>query len=78
VVKQSELAPATSAVLARLIPEYLDPAAVRVVEGDATVTQALLAQGFDHAIFTGGTAVGKKIMAAAAPTLTQVTLELGG
>ncbi|KUH85591.1 MULTISPECIES: aldehyde dehydrogenase family protein [unclassified Mycobacterium] len=78
VVKPSELAPATSALLARLIPEYLDPAAVRVVEGDAAVTQALLAQGFDHALFTGGTEVGKKIMAAAAPTLTPVTLELGG
>ena len=35
-------------------------------------------QGFDHALFTGGTEVGKKIMAAAAPTLTPVTLELGG
>jgi aldehyde dehydrogenase (NAD+) len=78
VVKPSELAPATSAVLARLVPEYLDPAAVRVVEGDAAVTQALLAQGFDHALFTGGTEVGKKIMAATAPTLTPVTLELGG
>jgi aldehyde dehydrogenase (NAD+) len=78
VVKPSELAPATSAVLARLVPEYLDPTAVRVVEGDAAVTQALLAEGFDHALFTGGTEVGKKIMAAAAPTLTPVTLELGG
>jgi aldehyde dehydrogenase (NAD+) len=78
VVKPSELAPATSAVLARLLPEYLDPEAIRVVEGGAAVTQALLAQGFDHALFTGGTEVGKKIMAGAAPTLTPVTLELGG
>ena len=78
VVKPSELAPATSAVLARLVPEYLDPAAIRVVEGDAAVTQALLAEGFDHALFTGGTEVGKKIMTATAPTLTPVTLELGG
>ena len=78
VVKPSELAPATSAVLARLVPEYLDPVAIRIVEGDAAVTQVLLAQGFDHALFTGGTEVGKKIMAAAAPTLTPVTLELGG
>jgi aldehyde dehydrogenase (NAD+) len=78
VVKPSELAPATSAVLARLLPQYLDPTAICVVEGDAAVTQDLLAQGFDHALFTGGTEVGKKIMAAAAPTLTPVTLELGG
>jgi len=78
VIKPSELAPATSALLARLLPVYLDSDAVRVVEGDAGTTQTLLAQGFDHAFFTGGTEVGKKIMAAAAPTLTPVTLELGG
>jgi len=78
VVKPSELAPATSALLARLLPEYLDGEAIRVVEGDGATTQALLAQGFDHALFTGGTEVGKKIMAGAAPTLTPVTLELGG
>jgi aldehyde dehydrogenase (NAD+) len=78
VLKPSELAPATSALLARLVPLYLDAEAVRVVEGDGQTTQDLLAQGFDHALFTGGTAIGKKIMAAAAPTLTPVTLELGG
>jgi aldehyde dehydrogenase (NAD+) len=78
VLKPSELAPATSALLARLVPMYLDAEAVRVVEGDGQTTQDLLAQGFDHALFTGGTEIGKKIMAAAAPTLTPVTLELGG
>lgn len=78
VIKPSELAPATSALLARLLPRYVDPDAVRVVEGDADLTQQLLAAGFDHVLFTGGTEVGKKIMAAAAPTLTPVTLELGG
>ncbi len=77
-IKPSELAPATSALIARLVPEYLDSDAIRVVEGDAAVTQDLLAQGFDHALFTGGTEIGRKIMAAAAPTLTPVTLELGG
>jgi len=78
VVKPSELAPATSALLGRLIPQYVDPEAVKVAEGDAGVTQGLLALGFDHVLFTGGTEVGKKIMAGAAPTLTPVTLELGG
>lgn len=78
VVKPSELAPATSALLARLVPQYLDFEAVLVVEGGALVTQELLAQGFDHALFTGGAEVGRAIMAAAAPTLTPVTLELGG
>jgi aldehyde dehydrogenase (NAD+) len=78
VVKPSELAPATSALMARLVPLYLDTEAVRVVEGAADVTQDLMSQGFDHALFTGGTEIGRKIMAAAAPTLTPVTLELGG
>jgi aldehyde dehydrogenase (NAD+) len=78
VLKPSELAPATSALLARLVPEYLDADAIRVVEGDASTTEVLLALGFDHAVFTGGTEIGTKIMAAAAPTLTPVTLELGG
>ncbi|WAJ43447.1 aldehyde dehydrogenase family protein [Mycobacterium sp. Aquia_216] len=78
VIKPSELAPATSALLARLLPLYVDPEAVRIIEGDAAVTQELLAAGFDHILFTGGTEIGKKIMAAAAPTLTPVTLELGG
>ncbi|MFI9408625.1 aldehyde dehydrogenase family protein [Nocardia gamkensis] len=78
VVKPSELAPATSALLARLVPEYLDSEAISVIEGDASVTQDLLSCGFDHALFTGGTEIGKKIMAGAAPTLTPVTLELGG
>lgn len=78
VLKPSELAPATSALMARLIPLYLDNEAIRVVEGAADVTQDLMSQGFDHALFTGGTEIGRKIMAAAAPTLTPVTLELGG
>ncbi len=78
VVKPSELAPATSALLARLIPEYLDGAAVRVVEGGTQTTQDLLGQGLDHVLFTGSGEVGRRIMAAAAPMLTPVTLELGG
>ena len=77
-VKPSEHAPATSALLARLLPDYLDRDAVAVLEGDAAVTQVLLAQGVDHAFFTGGPETGKKVMAAAAEHLTPVTLELGG
>jgi len=78
VVKPSELAPATSALLATLLPKYVDRDAVIVVEGDGATTQSLLALGFDHVLFTGGTEIGKKIMAGAAATLTPVTLELGG
>lgn len=78
VAKPSELAPACSAVLARLIPKYLDDSAVVVVEGAVPETTALLEQRFDHIFFTGSTNVGKVVMAAAAKHLTPVVLELGG
>ena len=77
-VKPSEHAPAVSALLADLIPRYLDPDAVAVLEGEADTTQALLAQGLDLAFFTGGPEIGKKVMASAAEHLTPVVLELGG
>lgn len=78
VVKPSELAPATAALLARRLPQYLDPEAVRVIEGGAEVSATLVAQPFDHILFTGSTAVGRKVMEAASHSLTPVTLELGG
>lgn len=78
VLKPSEIAPASSRVMAELVPKYLDGDAVAVLEGDAEVSQALIAQGFDRVMFTGGTEIGRKIMAGAAPHLTPVTLELGG
>jgi len=78
VLKPSEVAPATSAALARLVPEYLDPDAVAVVEGAVPETQALLAQRWDHIFYTGNGRVGRVVMEAATPHLTPVTLELGG
>lgn len=78
VIKPSEHSPAVCALLADLIPRYLDPEAVVVVEGEADTTQALLAQGFDLAFFTGGPEIGKKVMEGAAKHLTPVVLELGG
>ncbi|MGW3146282.1 aldehyde dehydrogenase family protein [Streptomyces sp. NPDC001177] len=78
VAKPSELAPATSAALAELIPEYLDTEAVAVVEGGVPETTALLAERFDHIFYTGNGTVGRVVMRAAAEHLTPVTLELGG
>ncbi|MGH9105819.1 MAG: aldehyde dehydrogenase family protein, partial [Acidimicrobiales bacterium] len=77
-VKPSELAPATSRVLAELLGRYLDGRAVAVREGGPQVAQALLDQRWDHIFFTGGARVGRLVMAAAARHLTPVTLELGG
>ncbi|MFD4483045.1 aldehyde dehydrogenase family protein [Streptomyces sp. NPDC058471] len=78
VLKPSELAPATSAALARLLPRHLDPDAVAVVEGAVERTTDLLEQRFDHILYTGNGTVGRIVMTAAARHLTPVTLELGG
>ncbi|MEY9950783.1 aldehyde dehydrogenase family protein [Leifsonia sp. EB34] len=78
VLKPSELAPATSAAMARLVPQYLDRSAVAVVEGGVAETTELLAQRWDHIFFTGNGRVGRIVAAAAAEHLTPVTLELGG
>lgn len=78
VLKPSELAPATSAVLAELVPMYLDERAVAVVAGGVPETTALLSERFDHIVYTGGGNVAKVVMRAAAEHLTPVTLELGG
>jgi aldehyde dehydrogenase (NAD+) len=78
VVKPSELAPATSAVMARLLPLYLDKEAVAIVEGGVPETTELLKLPFDHIMYTGNGQVGKIVLRAAAEHLTPVTLELGG
>jgi aldehyde dehydrogenase (NAD+) len=78
VLKPSEFAPASSRLMVELVEKYLDTSAIAVVEGDGLVSQELIAQGLDRIMFTGGTEIGKKIMAAAAEHLTPVTLELGG
>lgn len=78
IVKPSELAPATSALIADLLPKYLDMNAIAVVEGGKEPTSALLSLAFDKIFYTGGEQVGKIVMSAAAKHLTPVTLELGG
>ncbi|KRF40898.1 aldehyde dehydrogenase family protein [Terrabacter sp. Soil810] len=78
VIKPSEVAPATSQVLGRLLPEHLDASAVHVVEGAVPETTALLAERFDHIFYTGNGTVGRVVLEAAARHLTPVTLELGG
>jgi len=78
ILKPSELAPATSAVLKRLIEAHMDPDIIQVVEGGVAQTQELLRERFDHIFYTGGTNVGRIIASAAANHLTPCTLELGG
>lgn len=78
ILKPSEVASHTSAVVADLIAKTFDPAYVAAVEGGVETSQQLLAEKFDHIFFTGGTKIGKIVMQAAAKHLTPVTLELGG
>ena len=78
VLKPSEVSAATSSLLADLVPRYLDPEAVALVEGGVGETTVLLEQRWDHIFFTGNPTVGRVVMAAAARHLTPVTLELGG
>jgi coniferyl-aldehyde dehydrogenase len=77
-LKPSEYSPQTSLLLAKLLSNAFGSDTVYTVVGGAEVGQAFSSLPFDHLLFTGSTAVGKSIMAAAAKNLTPVTLELGG
>ena len=78
VLKPSEQAPAVAALISRLVAEHFAPEVVRVEEGDGGVAAALVALPFDHIFFTGGGAIGRRVLEGAAANLTPVTLELGG
>ncbi|HNS26914.1 MAG TPA: coniferyl aldehyde dehydrogenase [Steroidobacteraceae bacterium] len=77
-LKPSEHTPRTSAFLRDLLAEVFPADRVAVATGGAEVGAAFAALPFDHLVFTGSTAVGRKVMAAAAHNLTPLTLELGG
>lgn len=78
ILKPSEFTPNASAVMKKIIAECFPPEEVTMFEGDALVSQELLALPFNHVFFTGSPAVGKIVMRAAANNLASVTLELGG
>ncbi|KAH9757060.1 Aldehyde dehydrogenase family 3 member H1 [Citrus sinensis] len=78
VLKPSEVAPASSSLLAKLVGEYMDLSSIRVVEGAVAETSALLDQKWDKICYTGNSRVARIVMAAAAKHLTPVLLELGG
>jgi coniferyl-aldehyde dehydrogenase len=77
-LKPSEHTPNTTGFLRRLLAEVFPADRVAVAAGGAEVAGAFAGLPFDHLVFTGSTAVGRKVMAAAAPNLTPLTLELGG
>ena len=77
-LKPSEHTPRTSELLMKLLDEVFPADRVATILGGPEVAAAFAALPLDHLFFTGSTAVGRKVMAAAAPNLTPVTLELGG
>lgn len=78
VLKPSEHASSVAALIERLIGSHFEPDVVQVVQGDGQVAADLVAMPFDHIFFTGGGAIGRKVLEGAAAHLTPVTLELGG
>ena len=77
-IKPSEMSPACSALMAKIIRETFAWQEFAVFEGDAAVSKTLLDLPFDHIFFTGSPEIGKVVMKAAAEHLASVTLELGG
>lgn len=77
-IKTSEFAPRSGALLKALLAECFDEDEVAVCEGGPEVAQAFARLPLDHLVFTGSPRVGREVMRAAADNLTPVTLELGG
>ena len=77
IVKPSAYAPATSALLARLLKGCFPEKLVTVVTGGRRENTCLLDCDFDYIFFTGSQAVGKEVMRRAAEHLIPLTLELG-
>ena len=78
ILKPSELAPKSAAVMEKLIPKYLDPECYHVITGGPKETAEMLKEEFDYIFYTGSTRVGQLVREAANKHLTPVTLELGG
>ena len=78
ILKPSEVTPLTSLLMAECLAECGLPEHVYQVATGLGATGAALIDEVDMIMFTGSTATGKKVMAAAAETLTPVSLELGG
>lgn len=80
VLKPSELAPATAAVVEKMLVGAFQRECVTVIQGEGTtvVPQLINNFRFDHIFFTGSVEVGRSIYQLAAQQLIPVTLELGG
>lgn len=78
IIKTSESVPQTASLMQKLIAKYFDEKELAVIVGEVEVSIAFAALNWDKFFFTGGSEVGKKILAANAKHLTPSILELGG
>jgi aldehyde dehydrogenase (NAD+) len=78
IVRPSHKTPHAARCIQAVVRSVFPENEVAVVLGDQSVAVGLLDLPFDHVFFTGSTAVGRKVMAAASRHLSSVTLELGG
>ena len=77
-IKPSEFTERTSELMRELVEEHFSADELVVVTGGPDIAADFASLPFDHLIFTGSTATGRKVMEAAAKNLVPVTLELGG
>lgn len=78
VVKPSEMAEHTAAIVKKIIEETFESHYVAIVEGAKEEVTTLIHAPFDYIFFTGSVTVGKVVAKAAAERLTPIALELGG
>jgi len=77
-VKMSENSIHLSRLLIKVLPQYFSAEKLQIFEETGNVGPEFSKIPFDHLMFTGSGATGRKVMASAAANLTPVTLELGG
>ncbi|OZA93379.1 MAG: coniferyl aldehyde dehydrogenase [Erythrobacter sp. 34-65-8] len=77
-IKPSEFTERTSAIMGEVVAKYFAEEEVALFTGGPEVAAAFSSLPFDHLVFTGSTATGRRVMEAAAKNLCPVTLELGG
>ena len=77
-MKLSEFVPITSKLLEELVNKYFTEDEIVVINGGVETSSNFTSLPFDHLLYTGSTAVAKKVCSAVAANLVPVTLELGG
>lgn len=78
IVKPSELSPAAACLAAEVAEGILPTGLLQIVLGDGELGAALVSSGVEGITFTGSVPTGKAVYRAAADTLAELSLELGG